>query len=998
MSLTTTRLLHWCVLVLFWVGVDTWGTVRPGVSASPSPEELRNQATWVGNAIYHQNPEDLVIAAALRDLYLRTPHFNASDALRMANQLRDEFAIQKQRDLGQSSEIQDVAETLAAIAKTIPHTEKFADLIAKLGSWAQIAHRKTIGAEERIISQIQSYDRFSKLNDFGAVWEDVYQTANVFPEAKLAINAFLVDRLKASTDQNADQILQNNPDYAQFVSQLNLTTSLTESSSSRQQVQDALKSIVSRLETMNQGSIEGQALLQSLAIEARKERADRQAELLTAIRRQQQETELQALRSGVYILSILGGIIDPNLSRPISVFGNSAIQIADSLSKFSSQNATLAGSAILTGNILGAVMSLTSLSGPSEGELLREHLQSLSRQISLLGQQMNDRLNRVDKHLAGLMREMGRGFAQVSFDLGRVQEDITAIQNQLARQHRALGQIGSDLHAQFARSVRSKLLSSVNRCMNGRDYSAHAELRYESYRDCLQEFATYSTEEAQQQVHGPLDPRQLPARSYAELADWLRKAPLEAIAAPLALIAEKSFLSANGSGWSSENEASFPVNPMEWAIGAQAYLDLIAQAPRYHRLTELSGADRILQAGSRIDQTLKGFFSVATREGPKPSHLLSTKILAAYRGATEKLIAAIQSLDERFQRNPENQIPAGINPWAGADQVVARPRWAPLRSTTACRALATPIGPVELPELSIPDELADEMIPASIRNAELLKLAKTSFCYLLTFDPPVDFPKNSSPMNWTPPKTRLSLQLLLKEGTTEIARRTVFSPYFLFPSQTVRAAIYKFQLPHPQRLSAMIGENWQKEWNLVQALRAQPNSALPASLERESEATRLVDARLSDMRAALLFHRRHNEFDRTREFFREVSAIKFLLESYTRLGLPETWLKNDYLRALFSGDEQLFDEDSFDAWQEQRGSAPSILEIAAEFKRRTDALESEMVRAVEASSGTETISTLGPTLRRLRDMKQELIQIVPRVPIDQAVREIEQILAQARSA
>lgn len=953
------------------------------VDAALADRDRVDRATWVGNAIYHQKPEDVVIGAALAQIYENNPRQEPAQALRAANTLREE--LRKQVEPHNDS-IEAVADTLATIASHIPEAAPYADAIRQYGKWSSVLYDKTIGPENQLISQIQNYDRYARLQNSAEVWEQVWSVSHLSPEAGLAINAFLSPELNADTHQSSAQILSNNPKFAENVAILKAVGPNGQLSVLRADLDAGLNRINERLGELDRRNLDSQESLRDLTIEVRQAKIARAAAQEAEARRAQDQLELQAQRSAVYVFSTLAGAIDPKLGKSISVIGNAAIQISDTLSKFSSLSATTAGSAILTGNILGALMSLSSLfgdSGPTDAQILSQQLDTIGKQIAELAKRMDERFDHVDQELAAIVKELDHGFSHMSSRLERIQQDATAIEQKLIRQQAQLNQLGQDVFAHFSKSLRGQFLREIGPCLASNRYSSSSSMRYSTYRGCLEKFAGYSTNTAGQVLQELSILRDVREATYSGIGSQLGKASTDANVQLLAEIAEKLFnhpLIANFDR--SANSTAPLVNPVEWAIGAQAYLDMAAAHPEFARLTEIGGVDQILEIGSRMDRAFKSLTSVATVDGPKANVAFFHGILESYRKSSDALITQLRDAQNRFVKDPANRIAEGIDLWSDEKQLRAA-------AVSTIKPCSSPDRMYDV-ELSAPADIAEEMVTPQLATASRMGVANLEFCYEARWAQTPKLLPNKNP-------SRIEISVVVKVDGRMIARRSASSATALLELPEMTKSARKYRINFGADIPLVDGPI-ERDWENHSALKNQIASAKTERLDPHDEvarrATQKATKYLEEKRRAFNLHTQMALSGSLYQAAAEMTGLKVILREFVELGLSQSWKRNDYLRMLFQGKERVFDQLEIAAWIDAKVSAANPEELKAEIARRADALEKELIREIEENPAGQTYSALGPTLRRLRDMKEDRLTIIPKTPIAEAVAGIEAKLAE----
>ncbi len=247
---------------------------------------------------------------------------------------------------------------------------------------------------------------------------------------------------------------------------------------------------------------------------------DQQKDILAWIANEEKQKQEQALRQAeaqrhqlvidgansiVYLVSTLVGLGgDKALANQISVVGSSAIQIYDAVEKFVdalpelSKLGNLAvglSGAVMTGNVVGAVMNIVSLfadQGPTPEQMVLEQIGKLQEQVGRMHQQMHERFDRVEKQLDAIYGGINAifdlvnsRFNQIANDLDGVRRDVDDIQQELARQEAHLSRLGQALHEGLKEGFRQPLVEAINgaiayKARTGQNMSSAAFADYEN--------------------------------------------------------------------------------------------------------------------------------------------------------------------------------------------------------------------------------------------------------------------------------------------------------------------------------------------------------------------------------------------------------------------------------------------------------------------------------------------------------------------------------------
>ena len=154
------------------------------------------------------------------------------------------------------------------------------------------------------------------------------------------------------------------------------------------------------------------------------------------------QVAIDAAGSAVGILATLAGFADEKAGKEVLAVGKAAISIATAINQYLPTVAGLSlsdaigslSTVMLTGNVLGAVMTLAPLflgSGPTEHELVMQEIGKLREQVGQLRTEMHDRFDRVEAMLTAIYDDVMSIMQRMSNDLGGVIRDLDAIKRQI---------------------------------------------------------------------------------------------------------------------------------------------------------------------------------------------------------------------------------------------------------------------------------------------------------------------------------------------------------------------------------------------------------------------------------------------------------------------------------------------------------------------------------------------------------------------------------------
>lgn len=394
------------------------------------------------------------------------------------------------------------------------------------------------------------------------------------------------------------------------------------------------------------------AKLNIVVVLVAREELRRQAEKRAAER---QET-LAAVRSGFYLLSLLLAPVDGKAARDIQVLGAAGVQVATSFeaiaaglmaalkpdekgnrdfSKFFN-----AGTLVATGNMVQATMTLASLfaGGSSPEDQIAEQLGALRQDVAKLGVAMHERFDRVDYALNRIYGEMLAGFERIS-------EKLTEIHGAVADLHtdlRGLGEQLAGLEDVLGAEARRVVVRGIDRA------ESDNSMTLETFKELENLFYSWADVHAFDDAATGGDNRPV---DDADLLIELRKSSVDRNLKYLGAVAVENFGLANPF-----DDAA--MNPVDWALGAGAYAQLISDWPEYARRMKVGPRlARIAQHGERLR---KGLAATAVQDETDASLLRS-----AVRFYRQKLDAVRAQLEQIHRSQVEN---TKLDPFGGKDQ------------------------------------------------------------------------------------------------------------------------------------------------------------------------------------------------------------------------------------------------------------------------------------------------------------------------------------------
>ena len=418
-----------------------------------------DKTVFLGNARYtiakkreYQRSMEIFL---LNAMYKKNPNLNPDDATRNLNKTRENykkiFAAERIANPTKSDEY-NIFIKAVKVVPGIAEYANIADLVATVGGYAYAD-----------ITNIWN-DKFGMTVQTQA--EGLYNFSNLFLESSLNEGYGLAKenkRFERAFDNNfstffgtkilddAKRIMANNPEFAQFdlmqeiYKKLNANGELVLENEAQLEalIKEEFKGINQTIENQTKEIKdfvrENKSVIEYVKNEELRRRAEEEAQRQAIF----YQTKIDAAYAGVSILSNIATLTGRSkLATEITVIGQSAIQIATSINKFSEtiakigalEGATALSSAVLTGNLLGAAMNIVSLfasSGPTPEQIILEQLQAMHQELRDFRLEVRDYFEKIDKRLVDIQLQIDEGFRQLAYQLETTSERVTEIQNAL---------------------------------------------------------------------------------------------------------------------------------------------------------------------------------------------------------------------------------------------------------------------------------------------------------------------------------------------------------------------------------------------------------------------------------------------------------------------------------------------------------------------------------------------------------------------------------------
>ncbi|TWJ21272.1 hypothetical protein [Micromonospora endolithica] len=375
----------------------------------------------------------------------------------------------------------------------------------------------------------------------------------------------------------------------------------------------------------------------------------------------------EGLGATVDVLSTLMGFADPRFGKQLQTVGKAIVTSVTAINTYMTTvlgqgltaAATAMGTAVLTGNLLGAAMSLVTLfagSGPDPNALILGEIAKLREQIDRLAKDMKARFDRIETalntmyaDLVGLLTDLTRSVAEIRARLGQITTQLQTIESKIDSMalaiHVALQSIDKgDLDTVITTYVHHREIAGVPIPDYATVYYPLAEsptFRFATVTAANQ--VTFTAPEGADQA----DPvsvlnTYLPEGSINYLTSWA---------------AGKV-----GGEWPNERVA----NPAAWSTAARTYNILQLENPAYAAQVTGARAEAIADAGDQINQRVRRFSEPAAGGA---TNALFTRLVQDYRSAMSGWAGQVEEIRRAVMWNGHD-VPVQYDLWGNADQAV----------------------------------------------------------------------------------------------------------------------------------------------------------------------------------------------------------------------------------------------------------------------------------------------------------------------------------------
>ncbi|MCB0189645.1 MAG: hypothetical protein KDE31_35485, partial [Caldilineaceae bacterium] len=377
---------------------------------------------------------------------------------------------------------------------------------------------------------------------------------------------------------------------------------------------------------------------------------------------------------------------DPELGDRISVVGNSAVKIAESVLQIGLGVAQLASGSVSVIGVIGGVSSIvTGVSGlasvfknknggstPPIEEIILQEIRKLQQQVTQLREEMHERFDRIDRTLNLIMDTLVIRFDQID-------QNVADLQRQLLAVDALLHQLSQNMYQVVADGFQQDLWLLANRAHNYK--ASGTALPYDTYANVFAiDFASWATALSYNAVYNPPSAGGYDnAAAYDQLTSGLSDSGIDPDA-PITLDRNLNYLFRllrNRWPTLAPTAKDLP-NPTIWAIAARAYTELsldwrdhAAQLDQTRRnANAIPYGEQIANTGRELQSALQQIARRTTSSGIQANYPLFDALFANYQAEATNLDQELQKIETAFlqelRTRPEPDRAEVINLWGGA--------------------------------------------------------------------------------------------------------------------------------------------------------------------------------------------------------------------------------------------------------------------------------------------------------------------------------------------
>ncbi|MFY1635068.1 hypothetical protein ACN27F_17640 [Solwaraspora sp. WMMB335] len=423
----------------------------------------------------------------------------------------------------------------------------------------------------------------------------------------------------------------------------------------------------------------------------------------------------EGLGETVNVLSTLMGFADPQFGKQLQTVGKAVVTSVTAINTYMttvlgqglSVAATAMGTAVLTGNLLGAAMTLVTLfsgGAPNPNALILGEIAKLREQVNRLAQGMERRFDRIETALNTMYDDIVDLLTELTRSVDEIRARLGHIATQLQTIERKVDAMALAVHVALESIEQGDLNAVIT------TYVHHQEITGQPIPDFINVY--YPLAESPTFRFATVDAANQGTFTVPAGTSLVDPTSVLDTYLPEGAINYLTSWAANrvGGSWPNERVA----NPAAWNTAARTYNILQLENPSYAAQVTAGRAEAVAAAGERINNQVRRFSAPAAGGATNP---LFDTLTQDYRTAMSGWAAQVEEIRRAVMWNGYDVPQPQYDLWGSPDQAVAA-RIAESSNMSACsgnrgiRAIPSTFARATLPN---PYQLADHGLPTAKR-------------------------------------------------------------------------------------------------------------------------------------------------------------------------------------------------------------------------------------------------------------------------------------------
>jgi hypothetical protein len=566
---------------------------------------------------------------------------------------------------------------------------------------------------------------------------------------------------------------------------------------------------------------------------------------------------------------------------------------------------------VMTGDILGAIVTLVGLFGestPSLDQQILDQVKEMRKEIRALHQDMQQSFQRVETQLNTIFAVMINEFDRLNATLVGNTAALSNIQNQLAQQDLRLETVAATILTAIGDVELHDTRADVNQYIGYRETYGQPIPTFGEYTDPENEFNLAATDVANHEAF-VVDP----SLAFDPTVDPTAVLDASGESSALSYLARRA--------QARDPRISSPIqpfaNPSIWNFAAQAYGLLALQNPDFARQVSVVRSQEVRFEGQRILDVASSFSRPTTQTAGDRVNPVFTSLVGEYRTALGRVgarLSAIRTQTVLPRQEPIDplgtsfvRVPKTYSLFGAANQAV--PDSTLPADAATLRPCSTPIGP----SLSRPSNVSLKALPAEVRFAHYAyspsmldtpRLPEVGLCYDAAFVGVRERFTTSAYEQYG--KLRLTMRARFRWSRTndtlpDAQWQSVRTATYTWPEMLIERDCLSIHCTNPVHVEVndALNARYPRDRALFEQSAVLATDAALTAVVRSQMAAFLVgrQKKLYELAAAEV----HDANTELNGAGRVMSRVARELQAYTRFGFPVALATDDILSSLLFG-------------------------------------------------------------------------------------------------